>query len=387
MTEFGLQPEECGPECQALLSQLRRERAMLGSLLGSMIQGVLLVDASGRLAYWNPRAIELLSPGFAPAREWGAQELLQRIAALATNQTTALRMLSRPPDELHALPRIEIEHRTSGRLVQALLFPIHGEGNEDLGYGIGLNDITERRRADQVKARLLAMVAHELRAPLASIKGFATTLLRPDVEWADEERQEFLEIIDRESDRLSELVSELFDSSRIVLGEFPVEPEPTSLREIVGEAIKQANSRAPSHGYRFEAPAELPELAMDERRIRQVMHNLLDNAIKYAPAGTEIDIGAAESDGEVIVSVADRGPGIEPAEQSIVFDPFYRGKAAQGSRAQGLGLGLAICQGIVQAHGGRIWVEDRPGGGSIFSFSLPKSAAVRPIAGALARGE
>ena len=178
-------------------------------------------------------------------------------------------------------------------------------------------------------------------------------------------------IIDQESDRLTELVDELFDGSRLMLGEYPIELETMSLGDLLEEAVAQAVTRAPTHLFVMNVPSGLPPARADERRIRQVMHNLLDNASKYSPDGTIVQIEAQAQAGNLVITIRDHGLGIAVAEQSLIFEPFYRGQATRGSRQKGLGLGLAICRGIVDAHGGRIWVESQPGQGAAFRFTLP----------------
>ena len=371
MDEIGLESGSFGPECLEAVTRLGHERASLTSILASMVDGILLVDADDKVAYWNPRAGELLGASFAPSVRWSLDALERHLAACTVDPERSLSALRRAPDELHDLPTVELDILRSRRLVQARLFPIHGPNAEDLGCGILLRDITDRREADRVKARLLAMVSHELRAPLASIKGFATTLLRRDVEWDGDAQHEFLEIIDRESDRLTELVDDLFDSSRLILGEYPIELETTHLGGLLRGVVSQAAARASTHRFVTHVPDELPPARADERRIRQVLHNLLDNASKYSPEGSTIQVGVQVQGGELLISIRDQGPGIAAAEQGLIFEPFYRGQATRGSRQKGLGLGLAICRGIVDAHGGRIWVESQPGQEASFHFTLP----------------
>ena len=193
MHEIGLESGSLGPECLEAVTRLGHERASLASILASMVDGILLVDAEEELVYWNPRASELLGASFAPSVGWSLDELERHLAACTVDPERSLSALRRLPVELHALPTVEMDILRPRRLVQARLFPIHGADAEDLGCGIMLRDITDRREADRTKARLLAMVSHELRAPLASIKGFATTLLRRDVEWDGNAQREFLD--------------------------------------------------------------------------------------------------------------------------------------------------------------------------------------------------
>jgi signal transduction histidine kinase len=224
---------------------------------------------------------------------------------------------------------------------------------------------------DQLKTDFVSMVSHELRTPLGLIKGYTGSLLRPELGLDQATRQEFLEVIDDETDRLSELVTNLLDMSRIEAGTLLVEPRPTELSGLLAECSQRLRVREPARVLDLELPAGLPAVLADERRITQVVDNLLTNAARYSPAATPIGLQARALDGWVEVAVVDQGPGIPADRQEQIFDKFVRLNGSESSPAGGSGLGLAICRGIVQAHGGRIWVEGEPGRGSSFIFSLP----------------
>jgi signal transduction histidine kinase len=206
---------------------------------------------------------------------------------------------------------------------------------------------------------------------LASIKGFATTLLREDVDWDETSRHEFLSIIDGESDRLSELIGNLLDMSRIEAGTLRVEPESIDLESIIRQTV--AEFQVMTHEHRFEAcvASPLPLVWADPRRARQVLRNLVENAVKYSPQGGSITLGAEPEQEFVHVRVADRGLGIEPQHLDHIFDRFYQVDSASTRKVGGAGLGLSICKAIIEAHEGRVWAESQPGVGSVFHFTLP----------------
>jgi len=229
----------------------------------------------------------------------------------------------------------------------------------------------QAERADQTKLRFLGMVSHELRTPLTSIQGFASTLLAPDVEWSPEDQRDFIETINSEADRLGELIDQLLDFSRIESGKLSVELQPERLQYALAEHSSLLTMLAPDHLVNMSIPDDLPPVKADIRRIVQVLSNLIGNAAKYAPPGTTITI-AAEHDGRsVVVSVCDEGPGIPPEESESVFEPLTRLRELSDGDMKGSGLGLAICRGIIEAHGGRIWVAEREPPGAMVCFSLP----------------
>jgi signal transduction histidine kinase len=217
----------------------------------------------------------------------------------------------------------------------------------------------------------LSTVSHELRTPLASIKGFATTLLREDVEWEEESRREFLSIIDEESDRLTELIGNLLDMSRIEAGTLRVEPEPTDLGPIIQETASEFQMLTHDHRIEILLAPTLPLVMADPRRARQILRNLVENAIKYSPQGGSITIAASADANSVQTSVTDQGIGIDPSHLDSVFDRFYQVDSASTRRVGGSGLGLSICKAIVEAHHGAIWVESQWGRGSTFYFTFP----------------
>ena len=239
-----------------------------------------------------------------------------------------------------------------------------------------LNDVARTaaaaRESDRLKSVLLASVSHDLRTPLTAIKTAAANLLSTDVAWSDAAREEFLQAIDREVDRLNRLVADLLDLSRIEGGALRLDRDWNDLDELLREAVYRVERTAGKRRIAIKHAAPLPLLRFDYMQIDRVVANLLDNALKYSPPGSRIAISTRSADGNVDVAVADSGPGVSRAERERIFSPFYRERRSERLVA-GSGLGLAISRGIVEAHGGRIWVEDGPG--ATFHFTLPLEAA------------
>jgi PAS domain S-box-containing protein len=236
----------------------------------------------------------------------------------------------------------------------------------------------EAERANEIKTRFLAMISHELRTPLTSIKGFTTTLLADDVTWEPEEQHDFIQTIQQETNRLQELIDHLLDLSRLEAGMLPISLRPHALEDIIEDASPQLQTLTSEHHLSIHLPPNLPEVWVDARRIAQVLVNLVRNAAMYAPKGTEIIISARARGGFVQINVNDQGPGIPTSEHKRVFKAFQRGENMENSSSQGIGLGLAICKGLVEAQGGRIWIKKKATAGATISFTIPLAAVEIP---------
>ena len=229
----------------------------------------------------------------------------------------------------------------------------------------------EAERANEIKTEFLAMISHELRTPLTSIIGFTTTLLAEDVVWEPDEQRDFIQTIQHEANRLQELIDHLLDLSRLEAGMMPISQESHSLHEILEDALPQFHILTSRQKLTMHLPAHLLPVYVDAKRIVQVLVNLVRNASTYAPEGTEISISASVRGGFVQINVEDQGPGIPPAEHKRVFKAFQRGVNVENGSVQGVGLGLAICKGLVEAHGGRIWIKKKTTSGATISFTVP----------------
>jgi two-component system sensor histidine kinase KdpD len=220
---------------------------------------------------------------------------------------------------------------------------------------------------ETLRNTMLSSVSHDLRTPLAAITGAASTLLQQDVVLDQFNRRELLQTIYEESDHLNQLIRNVLDMTRLEAKEITVKKEWQPLEEIIGVVLDRLSDRLKGRSLSADLPEDLPLILFDPLLIEQVLMNLLDNALKYSPQGTPIELSATVMGNEVLVEIADRGPGIPPGNEERIFEKFVRGSATGG----GIGLGLTICRAIIAAHEGRIWAEDRPGGGAIFRFALP----------------
>ena len=229
--------------------------------------------------------------------------------------------------------------------------------------------------ADRLKSRFVAAVSHDLQSPLTAIRTSVESLLERDGVQSAQMHEQLLQNIAGQAGRLDRLVDELLDLARIEAGVLLLDRDWIKLPVLIADTVAKFEELHRGCQVAWDLGADLPLQYVDPIRIAQVLWNLLENALKYSSSCTSIKVEARWSSNEVLIGVADRGPGIPTEEREKIFQHFYRLERDQGSHTQGNGLGLAICQGIVQAHGGRIWVEDEPEGGSIFRFTLPLPTA------------
>jgi PAS domain S-box-containing protein len=349
--------------------RLEEQTRRLEALIQSMEDGLILSDLKDKVVYANRRIGELtlLAPeGLAKAP---LDSVLNRLIANARDAKKAqqdIRNILRRKNK-----RGEIALNLSGRTVYLRMqaFDVNDSRDTSIGHGLILQDITLDRELDRMKSSLISTVSHELRTPLAAIKGYATTLLAEDVEWDRSSQHEFLSIISDETDRLSILVNNLLDLSRIEAGSLQLSREECHLAEMIQRAAKQARLQASN---RFEVLIEpdLPPLYGDPPRLETILRNLIENAVKYAGPEATVRVEVLQQQGEFVFRVSDDGPGIPPEESERIFESFYRVDNSLTRIASGAGLGLAICQGLVRAHGGRIWVEAQKVGACI-AFFIP----------------
>jgi len=241
--------------------------------------------------------------------------------------------------------------------------------------------IIERLESDDHrKAELISILAHEMRTPLTSIKGYSTALLMEEATFNHKTQREFLEIIDRECDVLQGLISDFLESSTIDGGALKINLQPIRLPRLVTEVTNDIARRFPKHSLLVDFQDEFPIVDADPERIVQVIRQLLDNAAKYSPKGGLIYLQGRIQRDEALISVADEGVGISPEDLNQLFEKFFRAKLGPATQVVGTGLGLPICRNIVEAHGGRIWAESRLGQGSTVYFTIPLKRFSRDLA-------
>ena len=359
---LGATLNELAARVQEVVGELSRDKAQLAAVLDQMEEAVVAVDAGGAVLVVNPALSRLLGVDAALARGRRYLETVRHNgiarmlgAVLRDGRPAAAEIRLFAPEELvfdaHAAPMMQ-----GGRVGGALLV---------------LHDITRLRRLEAMRRDFVANVSHELRTPLASIQGYAETLRDGALE-DEAHRLEFVKTIEEQAIRLSKLVDDLLDLSAIESGHRPPKLVSSALAPLLQSAAKDAAPAAAERGVRVLVAEmrELPPTRSDADQLRQVLANLIDNAVKYNEPGGAVELSARAEGGEIVVSVRDTGVGIPEADLPRVFERFYRVDKSRSRDAGGTGLGLAIVKHLIEAQGGRVWAESRQPGGSTFFFSL-----------------
>jgi K+-sensing histidine kinase KdpD len=231
--------------------------------------------------------------------------------------------------------------------------------------------VREERRAERLRSEILATLSHELRMPLTAIQGYSSALLMDEVDWSPEKRQEFLRMIEEESNNMQSMLTDILDSSLIEVDQFNIERQPARIPLIAREVSEEIQHRTVSHHFIVDFPEDFPILDVDPRWIKQVFRNILDNAVKYSPEGGLIVLRGEVRQANVVIIVADQGIGISPENLIPLFERYFRASSTANLHIPGTGLGLPVARAIVEAHGGRIWAESKLGEGTTIYFSLP----------------
>ena len=361
-------------------SDERRARADLEALIETSPVGVAVFDTTGgNPVSFNREAkrlveslclsgqrleqlLEVMTCRFADGREISLAKL--PITAVLTNAET--------------MRAEEIELSVpDGRSVTTLInvTPIRAENDTPLSVVVTMQDLAQLKELERMRAEFLSMVSHELRAPLTSIKGSAATALRRPRNFAPAEIEQFFRIIEEQADRMDSLIRDLLDAGRIEAGMLSVAPAPSEVTYLLDQARTTFLSSGSRHRVDIDSPPDLPRVMADQERILQVLNNLLSNAARHSPESSTIRVAAAREGVHVAITVSDDGHGLAPDQLTKLFRKYVR----NGERGVGGGLGLGICKGLVEAHGGRIRAESEgPGRGARFTFTLPAAVEANP---------
>jgi PAS domain S-box-containing protein len=353
---------------------LVKEQGRLAAIFKYSADGILTVDNALRIIDFNP-AMELLTG-------WRENEVLGRFyyEVLRPRDLQGNEVGLQESPLLQALAGNTVANREmfiSARDGQ--LFPVRVTASwvrsargEPMNGILNVRDITREREEEEQRSTFISVISHELQTPIAIIKGYASTLTRPDAAFEPASVHTRLLAIEEEADRLNKLVGNLLYASRIQAGGLQMEIVPLDLANLIEGVVRRLQAKAPDVTINLDIPSNLPTVMADRDRIEEVLQNLLDNAIKYSPRERVLWLSCRATGDEVIVSVTDQGMGISLRDQEQIFERFRRGRDSSTYSLPGAGLGLYICRVIVEAHGGHIWVESTLHQGSKFSFSLPR---------------
>ncbi len=350
------------------------ERAALSTVVESMGDGLLVFDTEHRLRYGNERAAQILGFSIAGAIGVSPQELLSLLRPHLADPESVVAAWNDAVTRLSEHPRFDavLAGDEGERAIEVSLFPIEMHGRRQPGgleIGVLLRDVTMERRLARAREEFTSMISHEMRGPLTGIVGYAELMATGKM--APQQLQQCAQLILQESLRLADLLDHVLDIERLEAGTLPFRPKAVSLAPLVAEVFELYDLRSPKHRLVADLPADLPLLWADRNQLRQVLENLISNAIKYSPAGGEVRIQARPEGEMVRISISDQGLGIPAAALPNLFRRFYRVPGPERQAIGGTGLGLAIVKRMVEVHGGRIDVSSNPGKGSTFSFTIP----------------
>jgi PAS domain S-box-containing protein len=360
-----------------LFRNLKRSEERYRDLYEEAPDAYLSVGINGYIMRANRRAAELLG--------YGRVEIVGRpVADLYADTPSGKDKAQKLSQMFLAGQEIrdqEMEARRadgSSLWVSLSVRPIVDEGGRLIASRVVVRDITERRKLDQLKDDFIGLVSHELRSPLTVVVGALNTILSEDVQLSDKEAHQLLEDAALESEALSHLLGNLLELSRAQAERLVLYTEATDVKEVIGNVIDRVKRQTSAHEFVVSLPPELPPVHADPLRLERILYNLLENAVKYSPRGGEIRVTARLGKEELVIGVIDHGVGISPADQARLFAPFQRLEESRPAGVRGVGLGLLVCQRLVEAHGGRIWVESEVGRGSAFFFTLPLNREPQP---------
>ncbi|MDY6836203.1 MAG: PAS domain S-box protein [Chloroflexota bacterium] len=328
---------------------------------------VMLTKLDGTVSYLNPTAKELLGCIH-------NDDITQHLIGYSEDSAKVSNIFSGTTNRSIGS---ELEYRILARdgeirWISHYWAPILRDGQPYMIMSV-VRDIDEHKKVDQLKDEFIGLVSHELRTPMTVIMGAINTVLMEEENLSKEERQGLLQDALIESESLSHILGNLLELSRAQADRLILHPEMVNIEVVARATLDKVNVRYPAHQFIVDIPEELPVVYADEWKLERILHNLLDNAAKYSPDGGIVRVHVQYEDGHIVVGVRDQGIGLSIDDQARLFVPFERLEKTRGNSTKGIGLGLMVCQRLVEAHGGRIWVESTQGEGSLFQFTIPIS--------------
>jgi PAS domain S-box-containing protein len=357
-----------------LYSQVSQQKQRMDALLDSAADGMLILAPDHTIERCNPAFSRMLGESIEDIQGKKHEEVIRWV-----NKPDGVTLEQAEADGWPLTPNAalyvegDMWRRTGMPLPIGITYaPLLTADGKLLNMIATIRDITRFREAEEIKSTFISVISHELKTPVALIKGYAGTLRRDDAAWDRSVVQDSLAVIEEEADRLTELIENLLDASRLQAGALKINLADVSLDNLVQRIVERFRTQTSKHTFVVDLGADFPVVLGDEDRLEQVFSNLLSNAIKYSPEGGEIRISGQVRPEQVILCISDQGPGVAPEDIPHIFDRFYRSQQAVRN-TKGAGLGLYLARAVVEAHGGHIWVDPKPGVGARICFSLPRS--------------
>ena len=357
-------------QLKKLQQSIRRGHNRVTSLIENLTVGLFLVNRKNRITDVNTALENLIQ--YDPRKLIAShyQILFTKLIELASEPDIVHNTLQEAVRNVDQRPEFDIALKEGSTHLELKLFPVWDEDGQSLGWGGLIQDVTEMREQTAWKLELLSILAHDLRTPLATLKGHATALLANYQNWGSKMGREFLKTIDRSVDELIRQVDRNLALTRVETGRLGLRPETIDPQDLIHQAIERAAGSLGDRKIKFDLPDELSKIRVDPARAEEVVINLLDNAARYTPDEKPILIRLRQTENWLQISIVDQGSGIPSEKQSEIFEKYVRGE----SEGEGAGLGLYISRKITEAHGGRIWVDSPPSAspqGAAFTFTLP----------------
>jgi PAS domain S-box-containing protein len=358
--------EQARIDLRQTITELREAQDWTEHLLEAIVEGIVILDESDRISFFSSGAERITG--------WSKEEALGRscdeVFQLAESDDPFSQHLP-PVGRRHKIAlRLDDGRQATLAITGARMTP---SASVESGVALVLRDVSETETMHRLVGEFLANITHEFRTPLSALAASAELLLDQAPTLSRQELGELLGALHLSILRLQTLIDNLLESARLEAGRFDVYPHVADLGQIIADATHIMQPLLAKYDQRLvlELPATIPSARVDSRRTVQVLVNLLSNAIRYSPDDTEITIGVSAADSWARIIVADRGPGVPEGYQSDLFRPFVHPAPQDSESRHGAGLGLSVAKAIIEAHGGEVGVEDRPGGGSVFWFTLP----------------
>ena len=355
-----------------LYTQVTHEKQRMGALLDSAADGILVLASNRKIERANPAFSRLYGRSIDQIQGLMHDEIIQ-FEGPPQGMTLEQAEAGGWPLTPHAYLYVEGDLVRPGQPhlpVGITYAPLVSEEGILLNTIATLRDITRWRQAEEIKSTFISIISHELKTPVALIKGYAGTLRREDATWDRNIIKDSLQVIEEEADRLTELIENMLDASRLQAGGFALKRSDVNFHDLANRLISRMQTQTQKHHLTSTIPIDFPIILADETRLGQVISNLISNAIKYSPGGEIILSGQVRPE-QVILCLSDQGPGIAAEDIPHIFDRFYRGPQASRN-TKGAGLGLYLTKAVIEAHGGRIWVNPLPTHGTQICFSLPR---------------